>query len=51
MVTIIDPTDKNVAIVDGSVAFAICLAKTADPARPTIAELNDAQIVGYGNFG
>lgn len=51
MTTIIDPTDRNVAIVDGEVAFAIRLADAADPARPTLAELKNAQIVGYGTFG
>lgn len=51
MATIIDPTDRNVAIVDGEAAFAIRLVNVADPARPTLEEIKNAQIVGYGNFG
>ena len=51
MPTIIDPTDDNVAIVDGKLSHALRIAKVADPARPTVAELSSGQIIGYGNLG
>jgi hypothetical protein len=50
MVTIVDPTNENVAIVDGEIGHALRVAKVADPTRPTVAELAGGKIIGYGNF-
>lgn len=52
MSTIVDPTNENVALVDGEIAMAIrFIANIADPTKPTVAEINAGKIVGYGDFG
>lgn len=47
---IIDPTNHNVALADGEVVHAIRIVTIADPNRPTVSELSDGRIIGYGRF-
>jgi len=49
---VIDPTDDNVAIrPDGRIGYALrSVAHIEDPSAPTLDELKDAKIIGYGNF-
>ena len=49
---LIDPTDDNVAILgDGKIGHALRILPILEDSRaPSLAELEGAPIVGYGNF-
>lgn len=49
MSTIVDPTNENVAIVNGRIAMAVRIGPVNE-AAPTAAEVNSWPIIGYGNF-
>lgn len=51
MSVIIDPTNENVAIVDGRLAGSVRAGKLDDPKAPTVTELDAMPIIGYGFIG
>jgi hypothetical protein len=49
MSVVVDPTNDNVAILpDGALGYAVrAVPQSADPSRPTVAQLTGGTIIGY----